>query len=81
MLPKPCYWINYGDDASQGCVLRWNYGTVASIRLIGDTYEATVMWQGRQFWHRTRSLRFARYCVERWVSAQPGMPGMPRRGR
>lgn len=74
-MDLPIEWL----DSADLSVLRWNYRTVALIRLRRGVWDMEIEWQGRTLRGTDRDRARAKDRIERWVGAQRGLPGRARR--
>lgn len=74
-MDLPIEWL----DSADLSVLRWNYRGVALVRLRRDVWDMEIEWQGRTLRGTDRDRDRAKDRIERWVRAQPGLPGKARR--
>lgn len=75
MLPPACRWIE--DDA--GSYLHWHARCIATVRRTGERWQTAITWTGRRHFAVAGSRVQGKRWIERWVSAQRGLPVVPKR--
>lgn len=74
MLPQACRWID-GDDASH---LYYNYGCIGIVRGCAAGWTTVINWREKTHSAPAGSRQQGKRWIERWVSAQRGLPKAPR---
>lgn len=74
-LGLPIRWLD-SDDAS---FLHWNYRCIAITRQHGAVWDSEIHWQDQVHRQADASRDEAKDRIERFVRAQPGLPGRARR--
>ncbi len=70
MLPPPCHW----KDSDEGSFLHWNIGCIAYVKPQGQKWRTAITWQGVRHEGEAATREQGKRWVERWVSAQKGLP-------
>lgn len=70
MLPAACRWI----DSAEGSYLHWHFRCIATVLPVGPRWETAITWCGARHAAPAGSRAQGKRWVERWVSAQRGLP-------
>jgi hypothetical protein len=70
MLPAACRWI----DSAEGSYLHWHSRCIATVKPAGRRWETVITWCERRHAAFAGSRAQGKRWVDRWVSAQRGLP-------